>query len=95
MRISFMNSERPIEYPDKPEVRPGVFVYQAPAPVKITIGNLEVILGERDTTVIDLSGQRPEELSIGFDWNIEEVNLASRYRANERYGQVDVWYERQ
>lgn len=90
-----MSSELPLEWPDLPRVRPGIFVYQAPAPVRLTIEGLEILLGKRDTITIEFNTDRPMGVDICFDWNVDESPLAARYKANERYGDVNVWYERQ
>jgi hypothetical protein len=83
------------ELPQKPNVRPGNLIYQAPAPVRITVNDKTALMGENDTVTITFDTDRPIGMSIQFDWDVQEESLPTRYRTNESLGgQVDVWYER-
>lgn len=71
-----------------------ILVFRAPAPVRVSVsGQKCVLLDTRETITIEFNEERPAGLSLSFDWDVDPLDLPSRYTLNEKEGNVNVFYE--
>lgn len=71
-----------------------VLIFRAPAAVRVTVNDdKSALCDKRDTITICLDEERPANLCLSFDWDVDPIDLAARYKLNEKEGAVDVFYE--
>lgn len=71
-----------------------ILVFRAPAPVRVSVSDQKsVLLDKGDTITIEFIELRPAGLSLAFDWDVDPLDLPTRYKLNGKEGDVNIFYE--
>jgi len=68
-------------------------VYTAPAPVRVAVSDQKsVLMDSGDTITIEFTEERPESMTLAFDWDVDPLTLPARYKMNQVEGKVDIFF---